>query len=64
MTDGRVIGAGEIGRIVQEAFDKTTGSSPLFMPFFWSDVCALRKNDTEEWFRRRAGQLIHRRAAA
>jgi hypothetical protein len=64
MTDGREIGAGEIGTIVLEAFDKTTGSSPMFMPFFWSDVCKLRKNDTEEWFRRRAGQLIHRRAAA
>jgi hypothetical protein len=64
MTDGREIGAGEISTIVQEAFDRTTGSSPLFMPFFWSDVCKLRKNDTEEWFRRRAGQLVHRRAAA
>lgn len=64
MSDGKPIGAGEIERIVQGAFDRTTNSSDLFMPFHWRDVCALRSSDTEHWFRRRAGQLIHRRAAA
>ena len=64
MTDGRPIGAGEIDRIVQQAFDQTTDSSDLFMPFHWRDVRALRSPETEMWFRSRAGQLIHRRAAA
>lgn len=64
VTDGKPIGAGEIDRIVQEAFDHTTDSSELFMPFHWRDVCALRTSETAEWFLRRTGQLIHRRAAA
>jgi hypothetical protein len=63
MTDGRPIGAGEINDIVQEAFDRTTDSNDLFMPFHWREVCGLRDSDTANWFRRRTGQLIHRRAA-
>lgn len=63
MTDGKVIGAGEIERIIEEAFDRTTKSSDLFMPFYWRDVCALREPDTQNWFRQRTGRLIHRRAA-
>lgn len=62
-TDGRQIAAGEITRIVQRAFDAATDSSDMFMPFHWRDVCALRSSETAEWFIRRAGQLIHRRAA-
>lgn len=64
MTDENPIGAGEIELIVQQAFDETTASNDLFMPFFWRDVCNLRTGDTAQWFMRRAGQLIHRRAAA
>jgi len=64
MTDGRDIGAGELGKIVQVAFDRTTDSSDQFMPFHWADVCKLRKNDTELWFIRRAGQLVHAKAVA
>jgi DNA-binding MarR family transcriptional regulator len=57
------IGPAEIDLIVQRAFDKTTDSSALFMPFHWKDVRALRSGNTAEWFRRRTGQLIDRRAA-
>lgn len=63
MADGRPIGAGEIERIVHQAFDHTTNSSDRFMPFHWREVCALRSSETATWFRGRAGQLIHRRAA-
>lgn len=63
LTDGKPIGAGETERIVQQAFDQTTDSSDLFMPFHWRDVCALRSSETANWFRQRTGQLIHRRAA-
>lgn len=62
-TDGKPIGAGEIEKIVQVAFDRTTDSSDMFMPFHWSNVLDLRTGDTAQWFMRRAGQLIHRRAA-
>lgn len=63
MADGRPIGAGEIERIVHQAFDHTTNSSDRFMPFHWREVCALRSSETATWFRGRVGQLIHRRAA-
>ncbi|SFJ57352.1 helix-turn-helix domain-containing protein [Aerobium aerolatum] len=53
----------DLERLAQQAFDKTTDSSELFMPFHWRDVRALRSGDTAEWFRRRADQLIDRRAA-
>jgi hypothetical protein len=63
ITAGREIGAGEIERITQEAFDQTTYSDDLFMPILWPDVCAIRNSDTADWFRQRTGILIHRRAA-
>lgn len=63
-TDGKPIGAGEIERIVQQVFDRTTDSSDMFMPFHWRDVLGLTDGSTAEWFIRRAGQLIHRRKAA
>lgn len=63
MTDGRQIAAGEFETIIEQAFDRTTKSSEGFMPFYWVDVCALNSNDTQNWFRRRTGQIIHRRAA-
>jgi hypothetical protein len=65
MTDGKPIGAGEMERIVQQAFDQTTNSSKSFMPFHWNNLCDRRFNDptAAEWFRQRAGQLIHRRPA-
>lgn len=63
-TDSKPIGAGEIEQIVQKAFDAATDSSDLFMPFHWRDVLALRSGQTAQWFLRRAGQLIHRSAAA
>lgn len=63
MTDGKVIGAGEIAKILQQAFDQTTDSSDLFMPVHWAEICALRSSETADWFFRRTAQLIHRRAA-
>lgn len=63
LTDGKTINAGEIDRIVQQAFDQTTDSCNVFMPVHWSEICALRSSDTADWFRRRTGQLIHKRAA-
>lgn len=63
ITDGKPIGAGEIEMLVHQAFDETTLCDDTFMPFTWSDVRALRSGQTAEWFMRRAGQLIHRRAA-
>ncbi|KAB2793665.1 hypothetical protein F9K96_00375 [Brucella anthropi] len=63
MTDGRQIAAGEFETIIEQAFDRTTKSNDGFMPFYWVDVCALNSNDTQNWFRRRTGQIIHRRAA-
>lgn len=63
MTDGKEIGAGEMDHIVQKAFDQTTDSDDMFMPFHWRDVCALRQPETANWFRVRTGQLIHKRAA-
>ncbi|MBB3410681.1 hypothetical protein FHT87_004613 [Rhizobium sp. BK316] len=63
MTDGKTIAAGAMDRIVQQAFDKTTDGNDLFMPFHWRDVCALRSRETEDWFRQRVGQVIHRKAA-
>lgn len=64
MTDGQQIGAGEMERIVQQAFDQTTNSNDLFMPFHWNSLCDQRFNDPTAagWFRQRTGQLIHRRA--
>ncbi len=53
----------ELEPVVQQAFDKTTDSSELFMPFHWQDVRALHSSDTAKWFIRRAGDLIDRRAA-
>lgn len=64
LAGGRALAAGELSGLVQEAFDRTTDSSDSFMPFHWRDVCKLRKRDTEHWFVRRAGQIIHRRTAA
>ena len=61
--DGRPIGAGELESIVQLAFDQATDSDDMFMPFHWRDVLSLTKSDTADWFIRRAGQLIHRKAA-
>lgn len=64
MTDGKEIGAGELDRIVQTAFDQTTDSNrDLFMPFHWRDMCRLRHTETANWFRQRTGHLIHRKAA-
>lgn len=64
MTDGKVIGAGEMERITQQAFDWTTDSSDLFMPVHWAQIVAPRRSsETADWFRRRVGQLVHRRAA-
>ncbi|SFJ58280.1 hypothetical protein [Aerobium aerolatum] len=53
----------DLERLVQQAFDRTTDKCEMFMPFHWRDVRALRSGDTAEWFRRRADQLIERRAA-
>lgn len=64
MTDGKDIAAGEMSKICEAAFDKTTSSSDMFMPFHWSDVCMLRERETEQWFYQRVGQLVFRRNAA
>lgn len=63
MTDGREIGAGEMSKICETAFDRTTNSSDMFMPFHWADVCMLRSKETEQWFYQRVGQLVYRRRA-
>jgi len=63
LTDGKDIGAGEIERLVQQAFDQTTDADELNMPVHWREICRLRQPETATWFRSRAGQLIHRRAA-
>lgn len=63
MTDGRQIGAGEIEQIIEQAFNRTTDSDDKFMPFHWVDVCGLNSSETQNWFRSRTGQIIHRRAA-
>lgn len=65
MTDGQKIGAGAFDGIVQEAFNQTTDSDrDQYMPFHWSDVCALRSSEAAEWFRHRAGQIVYRKVAA
>lgn len=61
---GDEIGAGEIERITGEAFNRATDSDEMFMPFHWPEVCALRDPTIAEWFRWRAGTLIHRKEAA
>ncbi len=58
------IGAGELERITQEAFDKATDSDEMFMPVHWRDLCALRTGTHAEWFRYRASSFAHGRAAA
>ena len=63
LTDRKDIGAGELGKITEEAFDRATDSSDMFMSFHWVDVCALEDRSVAEWFRSRAGVLMHRRAA-
>lgn len=64
MTEGKEIGAGEMSRICETAFNRTTDSSDMFMPFHWADVCMLRSKETEQWFYQRVGQLVYRRNAA
>jgi DNA-binding transcriptional ArsR family regulator len=64
LAGGRALAAGELSGLVQEAFDRTTDSSDLFMPFHWRDVCKLRSRATEEWFVRRAGQVLRARLSA
>lgn len=62
---GDDVPAGEINRITGQAFDRATDSDDGFMPFHWESVCALRDDGaTANWFRWRAGALIHRKAAA
>lgn len=64
MTEGKEIGAGEMSKICETAFNWTTDSSDMFMPFHWSDVCMLRSKETEQWFYQRVGQLVYRRNVA
>lgn len=64
MTEGKEIGAGEMSKICETAFNRTTDSSDIFMPFHWADVCMLRSKETEQWFYQRVGQLVYRRNAA
>lgn len=64
MTEGKEIGAGEMSKICETAFNRTTDSSDMFMPFHWADVCMLRSKETEQWFYQRVGQLVYRRNAA
>ncbi|WP_107341499.1 hypothetical protein [Agrobacterium pusense] len=64
MTKEREIAAGEMSRICEIAFNQTTDSSDMFMPFHWADVCTLRSKETEQWFYQRVGQLIFQRRAA
>ncbi|MFJ1308576.1 hypothetical protein [Agrobacterium sp. P15N1-A] len=64
MTEGKEIGAGEMSKICETAFNRTTDSSDMFMPFHWADVCMLRSKETEQWFYQRVGQLVYRRNVA
>jgi hypothetical protein len=57
-------GAHELfSKALEQAFDHTTDSSEMFMPFHWRDVCALNSDETRNWFVRRAEQLSERIAA-
>lgn len=58
------VGAGEIRRICEEAFDETTRSSGDFMPVFWSDIVEVRTNNRVDWWLFRTSTLVHRREAA
>jgi hypothetical protein len=61
-SDGDV-GAGEIDRITGKAFDQATRERGD-MPFFWSEVPHIRDSTMADWFRFRAGTLIHFQEAA
>lgn len=64
MTKGREIAAGELARICEAAFDKTTDSRDDFMPLHWRDICMLRTRQPEQWFGLRVGQLVLGQRAA